>query len=169
MLPLDSTCYDANHKGAACGKSVSPTKGHVTHDPPVWLQIAASLRAGAAALTSDGSDGKLANAVDQGTYERMGGSPNGAAFVPVNGPIMTVNLGNTAAWANSGGLKWVVGHESLHTGGLRDQTGANGAIAYKHSGNPQERAAFDQLTGTPAAAVNPDHLINGVYPHHEPH
>ena len=131
-------------------------------------QEAASLRAGASALRSDGSDGRMANAVNRATYVKMGGSPTGAAMVAGNGPIMTVNLGNAAAWAGSSALQWVVGHESLHTGGLNDQVGPNGRLAYKHSGDPAERKAFDALSGTPTAAINPDHVMEGVYPNFSP-
>lgn len=56
------------------------------------------LRDGASALRSDGSDGKMANQVDSATCQKMGGTENGAAFVVGNGPIMTVNEGNAAAW-----------------------------------------------------------------------
>jgi hypothetical protein len=90
--------------------------------------VAGNLRSGAAALRSDGSDGKMANAVDSKTYSSMGGSVNGAAFT--KGDVMTVNTGNAAAWTSGNTMsQWVVGHESLHTAGLSDQTGSNGTKA----------------------------------------
>jgi RHS repeat-associated protein len=124
---------------------------------------AGNLRAGAAALRSDGSDGRMANAVDQATYENMRGSRDGAAFVRNNGPIMTVNRDNAAAW-NSGGqmTRWVVGHESLHTAGLRDQIGPNGERAYKYGLDPQ-RDAYRSIRGTPLEHINPDSLMDMVY------
>ena len=81
-------------------------------------------------------------------------------------PVMTVNLGNSAAWEGSASLQWVVGHESLHTAGLDDQRGPNGALAYRHSGSQRELNAFNALNGTPAAAINPDHLMDGVFPNY---
>lgn len=124
---------------------------------------AGNLRAGAAALRSDGSDGRMANAVDQATYESMGGSANGAAFVRNNGPIMTVNRDNAAAW-NSGNqmTRWVVGHESLHTAGLHDQRGPNNERAYKFGTDPQQDA-FRAIRGTPLEHINPDSLMDMVY------
>jgi RHS repeat-associated protein len=124
---------------------------------------AGSLRQGAAALRSDGSDGKVANAVDSKTYESMGGSKDGAAFVKDKGPVMTVNVDNKAAW-NSGNRmsEWVVGHESLHTAGLDDQVGPNGQKAYRF-GEPPQRDAFWAIRGTPTAVINPDSIMYLVY------
>jgi RHS repeat-associated protein len=125
---------------------------------------AANLRDGASALRSDGSDGKVANAVSSATYQSMGGSATGAAFVKGNGPVMTVNQGNPAAWASGAGMaKWVVGHESLHTAGLGHEFGSNGAIAYKF-GLPPNQNAFSELKGTDKVWTNPDHLMEMVYP-----
>ncbi|MES1263999.1 MAG: RHS repeat-associated core domain-containing protein, partial [Peristeroidobacter soli] len=124
---------------------------------------AARLRDGVAALRSNSSDGKIANAVDAATYQALGGSKNGAAFVKgVGGKVMTVNKDSTG-W-NSGGrmCQWVVGHESLHTGGLRDQSGSNGAKAYKY-GLPPNKEAYRELKGTPKSLINPDHLMDLVY------
>lgn len=120
---------------------------------------ASYLRAGAAALRSNGSDGKLANAVDAPTYQNMGGSRNGAAFVKGNGPIMTVNLGNSDGMAD---LARVVGHESLHTAGLHDIEGSNGKDAYKR-GEPPNRDSYRELMGTDKALSNPDHIMDLVY------
>jgi len=125
---------------------------------------AGNLRSGASALRSDGSDGKVANAVDANTYQSMGGSANGAAFINgVGGSIMTVNRDNAAAW-NSGGRmsQWVVGHESLHTAGLSDQVGSNGAKAYKYGEDPN-KDAYKELRGTEKSLINPDHLMDTVY------
>lgn len=122
-------------KGKSGGSDLRATAGH--------------LREGAAALRSDGSDGKMANQVDSATYQKMGGTENGAAFVRGNGPIMTVNKDNAAAWSVGGMMpKWVVGHESLHTSGLNDQVGSNGKTAYKF-GNDAQKEAFKELFGTP--------------------
>ncbi len=122
-------------------------------------KAAGSLRSGAGALRSDGSDGKIANAVDSSTYQNMGGSANGAAFVRGNGPIMVVNTGNSAGMSD---LSRVVGHESLHTAGLHDIEGSNGKDAYKH-GLPANRDSYQELMGTDKALDNPDHLMDLVY------
>lgn len=55
-----------------------------------------------------------------------------------------------------------IGHESLHTAGLSDQRGPNGARAYKYGPEPS-REAFRALRGTPLALINPDHLMDLVY------
>ena len=133
-------------------------------------QRAGSLREGAAALRSDGSDGKVANAMDAKQYQSMGGSPTGAAMVQnVNPNVMNVNLGNPELFASTSNMgisqiQWTVGHESLHTAGLNDQRGPNGALAYRWSGDPNEKAAFNALTGTPLSNINPDHLMSDVFP-----
>jgi RHS repeat-associated protein len=125
--------------------------------------VAGSLRSGASALRSDGSDGKVANAVDLATYQSMGGSPNGAAFVANLGPVMTVNIGNANAWSSGGAMiRWSVGHESLHTAGLQDQFGPNGAKAYKFGTDPQ-RDAFQSIRGSDTANRNPDSIMDMVY------
>lgn len=147
---LDKKADRLDAKGKSGGDALRATAGH--------------LRDGAGALRSDGSDGKMANAVDAATYQGMGGSANGAAFVNgVNGTTMTVNKDNAAAW-NSGGTmsRWVVGHESLHTAGLDDQRGPNGAKAYKCGEDPNKEA-FRQLRGTDKANINPDHIMDLVY------
>lgn len=55
-----------------------------------------------------------------------------------------------------------IGHESLHSAGLSDQRGPNGAIAYQYGAKPS-REAFERLRGTPLALINPDHLMDLVY------
>jgi hypothetical protein len=146
---LDKKADKLDAKGKNGGAELRASAGH--------------LRDGASALRSDGSDGKMANAVDSATYQSLGGSANGAAFVKGNGPVMTVNKENSAAW-NSGGRmsQWSVGHESLHTAGLNDQRGTNGAVAYKYGLDPN-KDAFKELTGTPKSLINPDHLMDLVY------
>jgi RHS repeat-associated protein len=121
-----------------------------------------NLSAGAAVLRSDGSDGRKANAVNSATYQSMGGTANGAAFVNNNGPVVTVNIDH-AVWESGGMMaQWAIGHESLHTAGLSDQKGSNKSKAYKY-GTDSSRAAFQELKGTPLALVNPDHLMDMVY------
>ncbi len=128
-------------------------------------QTSASLRSGASALRSDGSDGKIANAVDSKTYKEMGGSATGAAFVNgAGGKVMTVNINNKDAWGgDSSTTRWVLGHESLHTAGMSDQLGSNGKKAYKFA-DEINRDAYDSITGTPKAKQNPDHVMGIVYP-----
>ncbi len=125
-------------------------------------EAAGYLAAGAETLRSDGSDGRIANAVDAKTYESLGGSRAGAAFVKGNGPEVTINIEHEN-WSSSGmQAQRSLGHESLHTVGLSDQRGSNGFIAYQF-GFPGNRAAFEELKGTPLALVNPDHLMDLVF------
>lgn len=122
------------------------------------------LNAGASALRSDGKDGKVANAVSKEVYASMPGhTEGGAASVKDNGPVMTVNIGNTKAWGRHAGesSERAVGHESLHTAGLHDQK-LNGIPAY-WDGPKVSRDAFDQMKGTPQADINPDHIMDEVY------
>jgi hypothetical protein len=127
-------------------------------------QTAGNLRSGAASLRSDGSDGKIANALDTKTYVGMGGTEGGAARVPDKGNVMLVNIGNADAWkAGNTMSQWAVGHESLHTAGLDDQRGSNNAFAYKF-GFPPQRDAFRAIGGTDKANINPDSIMNLVYP-----
>ncbi len=76
------------------------------------------LAAGAAALKSDGSDGKLAHGYSKEDYAKLPNStPFGAASAPVAGSIMNVNLGSELWTTNlnaEGQQRWAVGHESLH-------------------------------------------------------
>ena len=146
---MEAKAAKLDAKGKPSGDALRAKAGH--------------LNSGASALRSNGSDGKIANAVNSATYQSMGGSATGAAFVKGNGPVMTVNVDNKAAW-NSGSRMsgHAAGHESLHTAGLNDQRGSNGAPAYKY-GNEQQREAFEELKGTPTGDINPDHLMDEVY------
>ena len=126
-------------------------------------QKATSLRGGAAALRSDGSDSKMASVVDQATYTAMGGTEGGVARAQVGGSQMWLNRDRSEIWrGNSEMARWTVGHESLHTFGLRDQRGSNGQKAYRW-GWPTERTAYDKMRNTPQALINPDHLMDEVY------
>jgi len=124
---------------------------------------AGHLRNGASALRSDGSDGKIANAVDGATYQSMGGSAGGAAMVIGNAPVVTVNIDNDAAWSSGGSAaQRAIGHESLHTAGLNDKRAPNGVRAYQY-GTPAQREAYQTMKGTRDALINPDHIMNSVY------
>jgi RHS repeat-associated protein len=122
---------------------------------------ATNLRGGAAALRSDGSDGKVANAVDSKTYIALGGSAAGAAFA--KGSVMTVNTGNDDAWKSGNTMsQWVVGHESLHTGARLPDLLFNNTKAYAF-GSPDQRRAFD-LANSVQDYGRPDSLMGLVYP-----
>jgi hypothetical protein len=54
---------------------------------------------------------------------------------------------------------WIIGHDGLHTAGLNDQRGPNGAPAYKAAGADSARALRD-IRGTDKAAINPDSLLD---------
>lgn len=124
-----------------------------------------SLKAGAASLRSDGSDGKFAYAESGENYAACYPvSAGGAAFVPQsNKNIMIINL-SSEAWGSSSILRWAVGHESLHSTGadLLDQRGSNGERAYKY-GTKDQKASFRELRDTDKGAINPDNLMDLVY------
>jgi len=124
---------------------------------------AGRLSSGAEVLRSDGADGYVANAVDSESYEEMGGSPDGAAFVRGTGPVVTVNITHSI-WESTGmRSQFAIGHESLHSAGMAHQRGSNGAVAYKFGSQPA-KAAFQELKGKPSALLNPDHLMDLVFP-----
>lgn len=128
-------------------------------------QNAGNLRAGAAALRSDGSDGKVANAMGGTAYVAAGGTPGGAAAVNSNNrDVMLVNSGHSvwSAKSNDTQRAWIVGHESLHTAGMGHGY-SNGITAY-YMGNPAQIDAFHAITGTSEASNNPDHLMKLVFP-----
>jgi hypothetical protein len=126
-----------------------------------------SLRGGITALRSDGSaetGGYVANAVNQAGYEAIAGtSAKGAAITSSDGKTVTVNLGNSS-WSSGSQAQWNIGHESLHSAGLKDQRwgGPTGPKAYKY-GEKRNRDAYDAMKGTPQADINPDHIMDEVY------
>jgi hypothetical protein len=71
------------------------------------------------------------------------------------------NLGNSS-WGSSSQAQWKIGHESLHSAGLKDQLGPNGYRAYKYGGGEYEKA-YDALKETPKADINPDHILDEVF------
>ncbi|GFE88446.1 RHS repeat domain-containing protein [Steroidobacter agaridevorans] len=131
------------------------------------LRIAATnLRNGAKDLRSDGSDGKLAHAVDGETYVKMGGTTGGAARAEVGGNEMWINKDNKNAWQarnNEGMLKWVVGHESLHSGARLIDLALDMVSSYAF-GSPEQRRAFEMSRGNREGYYKPDNLMDLVYP-----
>lgn len=122
---------------------------------------AAYLREGAKALKSDGSDGYMANAVDQKEYEKRG-SKDGAAYVAKNSSTMVVNLDNKAAWAAGNTMaKHVIGHESLHSAGLNDYK--EGKVRAYKFGEKADRDLFKKIADQPESHLNPDHIMDEVY------
>lgn len=128
----------------------------------VSLQKARDLVGGAAKLESNGSDGYEANYVEAKDWK---GSDNAAARAPLGGMTMSVNGGH-AAWSSGGDttmVKFVVGHESLHSDYRRHAIGPNGQISYRYGG-PANRQAYADVTDTSAGNRDPDHLMSEVYP-----
>lgn len=119
---------------------------------------ATNLREGASALRSDGSDGKIANAISAENWTRdkdVAGYVNGAG-----GNIMTINLGHNAFKTGGTSFQKVLTHESLHTAGLSDWV--RGARAYCCSGKEEYLKHYKSLT--PWERVNnPDYLMNLVW------
>lgn len=123
------------------------------------LRTASSnLRGGAAALRSDGSDGKMANAVSASDWtmgKDVAGYVNGAG-----GNIMTINLGHADVMAGGAPLGRVLTHESLHTAGLSDWV--RGQKAYCCSGVQEHLKQYNSLS--PEERVrNPDYLMKKVW------
>jgi hypothetical protein len=127
------------------------------------------LEAGAAALRSDGSDGKVANAMTASEFEASNGPRGAAAGVGRAAPdVMMVNS-DADVWSDKSStadlaLQWVTGHESLHTVGLHDQVGTNNQIAYRYGVLQSQRDAYEELRGTARAMENPDNVMTLVYP-----
>ena len=144
---LDKKADKLDEKGKAGGDSLRTTASH--------------LRAGAEALSSDGSDGYIANGMSSSDYESSGGSAGGMARAAVGGQTMTVNTGHRE-WNRSASSNWAVAHESLHSAGMKHQYGSNGAPAYKQ-GTEAQVDAFNELKGTPGALLNPDHIVDMIY------
>jgi hypothetical protein len=145
---LNAKADKLDAKGKSGGDALREKAGH--------------LSAGAAALKSNGSDGKVANGYSKEEYAKLPGSTaNGAASAPVGGNVMNVNLG-AKLWTTNQSVQtqqqWVAGHESLHTAGLHHQY-FNNEPGYKF-GSPEQQEAFDNLEGT----TNPDNLMQLVYP-----
>lgn len=123
------------------------------------LRTAASnLRRGAEALLSDGSDGRIINAVSKDNWdrdERVGGYVNGPG-----GNIMTINLGHTDVINGGSRYSRILTHESLHTAGLSDTV--RGQRAYCCSGEDKYLRHYNSLT--PQERVNnPDYLTEQVW------
>jgi RHS repeat-associated protein len=126
-------------------------------------QRASALRGGASALRSDGSDGRMANVVDGATFSGMNFDKDAVAAATVGGTQMYLNADRSEVWSGDAMMaRWVVGHESLHTFGLRDQLGFNGQMAYRW-GRPEQQKAYDHMRNTPQANINPDHIMDEVY------
>jgi RHS repeat-associated protein len=126
-------------------------------------QQATALRGGAAALTSDGSDGKIASVLSGTDYVRQGGTAKGVALAEIGGSKMWLNRDRSDGWTGDSMMsRWAVGHESLHTFGLVHQKGSNGRVAYRW-GYPEEQEVYRRMRGTPQALINPDHLMDEVY------
>jgi hypothetical protein len=105
----------------------------------------------------------MANVLSKSDFMAKGFSNNAVAAAQVGGTTMWVNRGRSEVWSGSSMMaKWVVGHESLHTAGLRDQTGFNRHTAYRWAGE-DEKKAYDRMKGTPQALINPDHLMDEVF------
>lgn len=129
------------------------------------LATATLLRAGAQVLRSDGSDGFMAYSVDQSNYVSLGGDPDGAAGAYTCEFDMVVNRDHPSLSPQQPGYDYerILGHESLHSIGLRDERGSNLARAYRR-GRPEQRAAYREISRTWKALVNPDHIMALVYP-----
>jgi hypothetical protein len=122
---------------------------------------AANLQAGAAKLRDTSSSAPTANLLSQADYAKLGRPEGSRAYTsPSNRNVTHFTrgpLGIMAPGPLSAG--WIIGHDGLHTAGLRDQFGPNGALAYKGAEAANTRALRD-IRGTDKAAINPDSLLD---------
>lgn len=122
---------------------------------------AANLRAGAAKLRDTGSSAPTAHLLSQSEYARLGRSEGSRAYTPLRNRNVTYFERGPLGVLGRGPLStgWIIGHEGLHTTGLNDQRGPNGAFAYKGADAENLRALRD-IRGTDKAAINPDSLLD---------
>lgn len=122
---------------------------------------AANLQAGAAKLRDTSSSAPTAHLLTQDQYAKLGRPEGSRAYTPPSNRDVTYfargSLGILAPGQLSAG--WIIGHDGLHTAGLNDQRGPNGAIAYKGADADSARALRD-IRGTDKAAINPDSLLD---------
>jgi RHS repeat-associated protein len=139
----NQTATDMEQRAAKLDQKADKQEAKGKNGAGAMRQKATSLRGGAAALRSDGSDGKMANVVSQSAYTAMGGSAGGVARADVGGNSMWLNRGRIDSWGGNTKMgRWGVGHESLHTYGLHDQKGFNNQTAYRW-GFPDQRNAYN--------------------------
>jgi RHS repeat-associated protein len=142
-LEAKAAKLDAKHPGAGARKAAA----------------AAHLRTGAAGLRDTSSSAATSNIYTPEQYGAFG-RPEGSQAFTVG---MTTNFmrGGLGVFGSGGvGTKWIIGHEGLHTSGLLDQRGTNGALAYKGAGQVNTDA-LRSIRGTTQATINPDSLLNG--------
>ncbi|MFN9162772.1 MAG: RHS repeat-associated core domain-containing protein [Alphaproteobacteria bacterium] len=128
---------------------------------------AIKLRQGAEVLRNDGSDGKTrAHLLSPTEWMKAGASPGAPAATPRGTRMIIVNRDHWS-WreGNRAFMRWSYGHESLHAGPrLHDQIWSpTRQVAYRF-GRPEQQAAFQSMTGTSQAEMNPDHIMSEVYP-----
>jgi RHS repeat-associated protein len=158
------TARDMDSRAASLEKRAAELDAKGKPGGDALRERATALRAGSAFLKSDGSDGSMAHMLSGAAWT---GSAGAAAKVDkIGGNQMLVN-GNHAVWASDANagtlLNHIVGHESLHSAGYTHAHGTNGAISYRYSPDANQRKAYSQVTGTPAANSDPDHIMSDVY------
>jgi hypothetical protein len=122
---------------------------------------AANLQSGAAKLRDTGSSAPTANLLTQAEYAKLGRPEGSRAYTsPRNRDVSYFARGPSGIMA-PGPLsgRWIIGHEGLHTTGLDDQFGPNGALAYKGA-QPANTKALRGIRDTDSAAINPDSLLD---------
>jgi hypothetical protein len=122
---------------------------------------AANLQAGAAKLRDTGSSAPTANLLTQADYAKLGRPAGSRAYTPPRNRDVTYFERGPLGVMGKGPLStgWIIGHDGLHTAGLNDQRGPNGAAAYKAADADSARALRD-IRGTDKAAINPDSLLD---------
>lgn len=122
---------------------------------------AANLQAGAAKLRDTSSGAPTANLLTRAEYATLGRGEGSRAYTPPNNRNVTYFERGPLGVLGRGPLStpWIIGHEGLHTTGLNDQRGPNGALAYRGADAENAKALRD-IRGTDKAAINPDSLLD---------
>ena len=117
--------------------------------------MAGSLEAGAAALNDNGTGGYMANSVDSLPHDRF-------AQAPIGGNDVSVNVKHDAFGKSNN--PFLLGHESLHSAGLKDYT--QGKFPAYRYGSKDSLRAYNYLSNYQKGKryLNPDHVMSQVYP-----
>jgi RHS repeat-associated protein len=122
-------------------------------------QAASDFRDSATALRDDGTKGYMATSYTAAQFAAAGASAGAFMRAAIGGKTVEVNIQH-AAFTDSVLTKWSIGHESLHSAGLRHQL-LNNVIPYRWGDSAQQNAFTQLPIVDPARArVNPDNLVD---------
>jgi len=127
------------------------------------LPVAEALEAAVTALRDDGSQGYWANSgeLPENTF---------AEINEIGGRELTIDTSKLSFGPDGGPMtpagKTMMGHEALHSAGLKDQSlegEISGKKAYRF-GSRTEQLIYRSMKGTDQALKNPDHIVEIVSP-----